>query len=52
MNEIREELVRFIRLKYAEPSVPSYTALGQLDVRFGDGVIVGLIECPGDGHRK
>ncbi len=49
LPDIREELCRFIRLNEQEQWVPSGDALDQLE-RFGDDLILGLIECLSDGH--
>jgi len=49
MTDIREELCRLIRLN-EEQWVLSHVALQQLQERFDDGLILGLIDCLQDGH--
>ena len=50
MNNLREELVRIIRLN-KERWTPTSVVLEQLDKEFGDS-IPGLIECLTDGHPE
>ena len=49
MFSIREELCRIIRLNEQDQWVCSGEALEELE-RFGDDMILGLIECLEDGH--
>ena len=50
-SDIREELVRFIRLN-KDRWTPTSIVLERLDERFGDDVIPGLIQCLSDGHPE
>ena len=50
MTSIRDELCRFVRLFQERNGVMFVVVLEQIDERFGDDVIPGLIECLKDGH--
>ena len=50
MTSVRDELCRFVRLFQERKGVMFDVVLEQLDERFGDDVIPGLIECLKDGH--
>ncbi len=50
MSTIRDELCRFVRLFQERKGVMFDVVLEQIDERFGDDVIPGLIECLKDGH--
>lgn len=48
MNAIRQELLNLIALNNAEQWVPEHIAVQQLLDRYGDRLILGLIECLND----
>jgi HEAT repeat protein len=50
MTSIRDELCRFVRLFQERKGVMFDVVLEQIDERFGDDVIPGLIECLKDDH--
>jgi HEAT repeat protein len=50
MPSIRNELCRFVRVFQERQGVLFDMVLEQIDERFGDDVIPGLIECLADGH--